>query len=172
MGLFDKAKSGITTGVKVIGKGVKTAVKTVGDVVTTIKDDVVETKAEKELRAKLVQQFNSSAHKFTMVLPGEELKLIEIYAQVNFTVKTLTLFEEVENLTSQAYFIDEENRKFEIRIIRLNQSMDIMMDNIVYPSSVSVIEYNLIDDDETKQQMQSIIDNNGKDVAADNSSNG
>lgn len=38
--------------------------------------------------------------------------------------------------------------------------MDITVNNTVYPRNVSVVEYRLSADDETKKQMQTIINNN------------
>ena len=143
MGLFDKAKDGIVKGVKFIGK-------TVSDVVTTIRDDVAETRAEKTLQDRLSQQFNLSAQKFTMIVSGEEIKQADVYAQVDYEASTLTFLGEVKGLNSQAYFIDEMNRRLEILLIKLKQTMDIIIDNTVYPSSVTVVNFRLVEFNDRK----------------------
>ena len=95
-----------------------------------------------------------------MVVPSEKTKFIKLFGQINYSEKTLTFYGDIANLNTNVYFIDEANQKFEISLIRLKQSMDITVNNTVYPRNVSVVEYKLSADDETKKQMQTIINNN------------
>ena len=163
MDLFDKAKDGIKTGVKYIEKGAKYVGNKVGEVVTTIKEDIEDTKAEKVLNEKLTQQFNLNARQFTMVIPGENIKLKSIYGRVKITDTSLTFLGEVRNLTPEVYFIDEDYKKYEISLLKLKQSMDIVIDNVIHPCTVSVVEYHLVDDIETVNQMKELIENNQED---------
>ena len=161
MDIIDKAKNGIKTGVKYIGKGAQFVGKAVSDAFTTIMDDISEARAEKTLNEKLLQKFNLSAQRLAMVTTGDNPQLTTVYAQVDVKAKTLTLFGEIENLSSKIFFIDEEYRKLEIVLIRLRQTTDIILDNVIYPSPVTVVEYRQYDDEETKKRM-SIIVNNGE----------
>lgn len=152
-GFFSKLGKGIVAGAKFVGKKLEEGVD-------KIKENIEESKAEKALENSIVQQFNSSALKFTMVVPAEKTKFIKLFGQINYSEKTLTFYGDIANLTTNVYFIDEANQKFEISLIRLKQSMDITVNNTVYPRNVSVVEYKLSADDETKKQMQTIINNN------------
>lgn len=160
MGLLDKAKNGIKTGVEYIGKGAKYVGQKITDVAVTIKDDFNEAKAERELTAEIKQQFNASATKFIMVTPGEHVKLTDIYAQVDEEEKTLVILEDIPNITNEFYFVDGEYRAYEIRLIKLKQEVDLHINNVICPRTVTLIEYELNDDEETKNQMQAIIYNN------------
>lgn len=160
MGLIDKAKDGIMKGIQYIEKGADIVVKAVSDVVTTIKDDVADARAERALNAQLTQQFNLSAFRFTMVDPtGEQTALSDVYAQVNYGAKTLTFFGELANLSPLVYFVDCNYVKFEVALIRVKQTLDIVMNNTVYPSEATVVEYRLVDDADTRMQMKSIVGN-------------
>ena len=143
-----------------IGKGAKFVGQKIGDVAVTIRDDVAEAKAERELTAEIKQQFNSSATKFIMVTPGEPVKLTDIYAQVDEEEKTLVILEDIPNITNDFYFVDGEYRVYEIRLIKLKQEVDLHINNVICPRTVTLIEYELNDDEETKDQMQAIIYNN------------
>ena len=151
--IFNKAKNGIVTGVKFIGK-------VVSGTVVTVKNSVKETLSEKEIHAKASEQFNTSAIEFTMVTPGKQLKFTKIFAQVDYDKMTLTLLGDVAHLTSNIYFVDETYRKYVIDLIKVKQSMDITIDNVVYPRTTTVIDYSLIDDEETKYRMKNILSNN------------
>ena len=152
-GFFSKLGKGMVAGAKFVGKKIEEGVD-------KIKENIEENKAEKALENSIVQQFNSSAIKFTMVVPAEKTKYIKLCGQINYSEKSLTFYGDIADLTTNAYFIDDANQKFEISLIRLKQSMDITVNNTVYPRNVSVVEYKLSDDDETKKQMQTIINNN------------
>lgn len=152
-GFFSKIGKGIVFGAKFVGKKI-------GEAADSVKENIEQAKAEKKLETAIAQQFNLSALKFTMVIPGEKTKFVKLYAQINYTEKTLTFYGEVANLTPNVYFIDEASQKFEVSLIRLKQSLDITVNNIVYPRTVSVVEYKLTADEETKKQMQTIINNN------------
>lgn len=152
-GFFSKLGKGIVAGAKFVGKKLEEGVD-------KIKENIEESKAEKALENSIIQQFNSSALKFTMVVPSEKTKFIKLFGQINYSEKTLTFYGDIANLNTNVYFIDEANQKFEISLIRLKQSMDITVNNTVYPRNVSVVEYKLSADDETKKQMQTIINNN------------
>ena len=153
MSLFGKAKKGIVTGVKFIGK-------VVSGTVVTVKNNVKETLNERELHDKISEQFNLTALPFTMVIPEENQKLVKLFAQVDSDKKTLTFLGDVAHLTPYVYFVDDAYCKLEINLIRVRQPIDITIDNVVYPRTVTVIEYSMSNDDETKKQMQAIVNNN------------
>ena len=150
--IFSKMKKGIITGVKFVGEKVVQA----GD---SIKNSIEEAKAKKALEEAIVQQFNSKALPFVMVTPGPKEKCSKVYAQIDYNVKTITLLGKIDTITRDVFFIDQANQKFESNLIRLNQSMDFTVDNVVHSRDVTVIEYRLSADEETKKQMQTIINN-------------
>lgn len=152
-GFFSKLGKNIVDGAKFVGNKI-------GEVTSNIKSNIESVKAEKELEQSIINVFNASAQKFTMVVPGDKTKYVKLYAQVNYTEKTLTIYGANKNLNSNVYFVDEVGQKFVVTLLRLHQTVDITFNSVVYPREVSVVEYNLYSDAETKREMQTIINNN------------
>lgn len=71
-GFFSKLGKGIVAGAKFVGKKLEEGVD-------KIKENIEESKAEKALENSIIQQFNASALKFTMVVPSEKTKFIKLF---------------------------------------------------------------------------------------------
>lgn len=151
-GFFSKITKKVAAGAKFFGDKI-------GEAASNIKDSIESAKAEKEQEQSIINVFNASAQKFTMVVPGDKTKYVKLYAQVNYTEKTLTIYGANKNLNTNVYFVDEVGQKFVVTLLRLHQTVDITLNNVVYPREVSVVEYNLYSDAETKKEMQTIINN-------------
>lgn len=152
-GFFSKFKKGVVAGAKFVGGKLEKAAN-------SIKSSIDEAKAKKALEETIVQQFNSKASSFVMVIPGSKEKYTKVFARIDYDAKTITLLGKIETITREVYFIDSAKQKFEVKLIRLNQSMDFTVENVVHSRDVTVIEYRLSADEETKKQMQTFITNN------------
>lgn len=163
-GLFSKISKNFAEGAKFVGSKLSGAASSIGgklsEAASSIKDGIESAKAEKELEQSIVNIFNASAQKFTMVVPGDKTKYIKLYAQINYNERTLTIYGDRKNLSSNVYFVDEIGQKFVVTLLRLHQTINITLNNVVYPKDVSVVEYTLYSDAETKKEMQTIINNN------------
>lgn len=124
-----------------------------------IKDKIDDVAAEKELQKKIEQQFNAMAIKYSAIIPGEKTKRISVLLQTNYDKKTLSLYGENKAISNNCYFIDSTNQKFTIQLIRQGQTTEITVNGTAYVKPITVFEYAITNDDETKKEMQTIINN-------------
>ena len=62
-------------------------------------------------------------------------------------------------INKDSYFVDIMHQKFKINLIRLNQSIQLELGSVLYKRDVTIIDYILQNDEATKQQMQTVINN-------------
>ena len=142
-GFFGKVKDNISTGAKAIKKG---AVN-VGE---KIKDKIDKRKEVKELEQSLVDIFNSNSTKLKMVLPGDKTKTFIISVRIDYEAQTITIYGENEKVKKGNYFIDKRGQKFNIKLIREKQNIELKLENVAYIRPCIVIEYSIENDDITK----------------------
>lgn len=104
--------------------------------------------------------FNSESTKISLVIPDKKEKVRPINARIDYDKKVITIYGDLNQINTNCFFVDKFNQKFNISLIRLDQVIDLTLDSTVFKRKVTVIEFILKNDEDTKRQMQTIINNN------------
>lgn len=152
-GFFGKIGSGLKTGIKSVGEKI-------GDGIKKVQSNIDEHFEQKQIEKSLEELFNLEATKISLVIIGKKEKVMNVYGKIDYEKKVITIYGENNQLTKECFFIDKHNQKYNISLIRLNQSIELTLESVVYKRLVTVIEFILKDDEDTKKQMQTIINNN------------
>lgn len=144
--------------------GVKTGAKIIGDKIEKgyekVKSNINEHLEQKEIEKRLEELFNSKSTKISLVIPDKKEKIIPLNARIDYDKKVITIYGDLNHLNTNCFFIDKFNQKYSISLIRLDQVIELTLDSTVYKRKVTAIEFVFKNDEETKRQMQTIINNN------------
>lgn len=152
-GFLGKIGSGLKAGTKFIGEQIEKGYE-------KVKSNIDEHFEQKELEKRLEELFNSESTKISLVIPDKKEKVRPINARIDYDKKVITIYGDLNQLNTNCFFVDKFNQKFNILLIRLDQVIELTLDSTVFKRKVTVIEFILKNDEETKRQMQTIINNN------------
>ncbi len=150
--VFEKTKAKV-------GTFVKDGFEKVKGKASDIKNKIEDSNDAKKLEKAIEIKFNSEAISYKVIVPDEKIKMISVYAKTDYSNKQLTLIGEVTGLTN-SYFVDSQNQKFVVKLIRQNQTTNITIDNVEYTRKATIIDFELYSDNETKKQVQQIVYDN------------
>lgn len=147
-----------------IGNSLKAGTKFIGEQIEKgyekVKSNINEHLEQKELEKRLEELFNSESTKISLVLPDKKEKIRSINARIDYDKKVITIYGDLNQINTNCFFVDKFNQKFNISLIRLDQVIELTLDSTVFKRKVTVIEFILKNDEDTKRQMQTIINNN------------
>lgn len=148
-----KIVSRVKAGTKFIGEKIKKGYE-------KVKSSIDEHSEQKELEKRLEELFNSESTKISLVIPDKKEKVRPINARIDYDKKIITIYGDLNQINTNCFFVDKFNQKFNISLIRLDQVIELTLDSTVFKRKVTVIEFILKNDEDTKRQMQTIINNN------------
>lgn len=148
-----KIGSRVKAGTKFIGKKIEEGYE-------KVKSSIDEHSEQKELEKRLEELFNSESTKISLVIPDKKEKVRPINARIDYDKKVITIYGDLNQINTNCFFVDKFNQKFNISLIRLDQVIELTLDSTVFKRKVAVIEFILKNDEDTKRQMQTIINNN------------
>ncbi len=148
-----KIVSRVKAGTKFIGEKIKKGYE-------KVKSSIDEHSEQKELEKRLEELFNSESTKILLVIPDKKEKVRPINARIDYDKKIITIYGDLNQINTNCFFVDKFNQKFNISLIRLDQVIELTLDSTVFKRKVTVIEFILKNDEDTKRQMQTIINNN------------
>lgn len=152
-GLLGKIGNSLKAGTKFIGEQIEKGYE-------KVKSNIDEHLEQKELEKRLEELFNSESTKISLVLPDKKEKIRSINARIDYDKKVITIYGDLNQINTNCFFVDKFNQKFNISLIRLDQVIELTLDSTVFKRKVTVIEFILKNDEDTKRQMQTIINNN------------
>jgi len=148
-----KIVSRVKAGTKFIGEKIEKGYE-------KVKSSIDEHSEQKELEKRLEELFNSESTKISLVIPDKKEKVRPINARIDYDKKVITIYGDLNQINTNCFFVDKFNQKFNISLIRLDQVIELTLDSTVFKRKVTVIEFILKNDEDTKRQMQTIINNN------------
>ena len=152
--VFSKIGKGFISGAKKVGSGISSGIE-------KAKNNIEEHNREKELERSLEEEFNKNTTKLNLVIPNDKKnKVIKLNCKIDYDLKTIAFYGERTDINTNCFFIDHLNQKYAFVLIRMTQSVDIEIDSTIYRRKVTVVEFKIEDDENTKNQMQTIINNN------------
>lgn len=152
-GLLGKIGNSLKAGTKFIGEQIEKGYE-------KVKSNINEHLEQKELEKRLEELFNSESTKISLVLPDKKEKIRSINARIDYDKKVITIYGDLNQINTNCFFVDKFNQKFNISLIRLDQVIELTLDSTVFKRKVTVIEFILKNDEDTKRQMKTIINNN------------
>lgn len=118
-----------------------------------------EKKLQKLLELDLEKAFLANCLEYKVVTEMDKKAYVKkVDAITDYDKKTLTLYGEVDKLVN-SYFVDKQNQKFVIKMIRQKQSISLTVNDIIYTRPVTIIDFNLFNDEKTKQEIIKIVNN-------------
>jgi len=116
-------------------------------------------KLQKQLESDLEQAFIRQALEYKILTQTEgKVYRRKTYAITDYDKKTLTLYGEVNKLVD-SFFVDNQNQKFVIKMIRQKQSIDLQVKDVVYNKTATIIDFEIYNDESTKQEVVKIVNN-------------
>lgn len=149
---FGKFGDALKKGAKFVGDNINKGVE-------NVRNSINEHQKQKEIEAKLKEKFNIGTVKLILIIPEKKNKAVSVNSRIDYDKKTISLYGENSDLKPSCFFVDKLNQKYVISVIRLSQKIELEVDSIVYKRSITVVEFVLCNDYETKNQMQTIINN-------------
>lgn len=121
-----------------------------------IEAKIEQRKNEKQLEKDIMAKFNENAMKYRLITEGDKITSKTIYARTDYENRLLTLYSEV-SIPSRSYFIDSQNQKFSVKMIRQNQTIELSIGETTYIRPATIIDFDLHSDEKTKEEMVKII---------------
>ena len=114
-------------------------------------------KQAKELEENIKNEFLKREDCQTFDCVSKDKKTFSIVGDMNYSEMKLTIYGEDERIQKGCVFIDRTGQVFKIDLIKLNQNVEIVLNDETYKRSAMVIELSLEKDETKKQEVQTYI---------------
>lgn len=142
----------------------------VSGVIKNAKDSYAEKKAEKALEERIQKAFNERKTCQTMdcIVDKDKPSCIKVTVDVDYDNMRLILYGENKRIDKRSCFVDKAGQIFAIKLIKLNQEVEIEIGGEVYKRQVTVFDIQNETDERKIEGTKTVINNTNVNISGSN----
>lgn len=144
--------------------------KKLSGAIKNAKDSYAEKKEEKALEERIQKTFNGrkTCQLMDCVVDSKKNSFIKVTVDVDYDNMRFVIYGENKRIDKNSFFVDKAGQIFSIKLIKLNQEVEISLDGENYKREATVFEVQNEKDERKKEEAKMIINNTNVSISGSN----